>query len=439
MFNQYGRGFNQNNAGQRPFNNFGRGGNGAFSDNCAFSKGFGYQGYQGHIAYPEPTQSDHVPGIPFGSFYSSPSNPAAFNCYNGVNNDQKFNQNQNSVAPFISSPEVIEDPSWYIDSGASSHITNDSGKLLDFQPYFGSEELLVGNGNGLKIKHIGSVLLATYSHKPLLLNHVLHVPHITKNLLSVSQLLTDNNVLVEFVDNLCLIKARNSGILLLRGIAKEGLYQIQDVISSNFEVSKSTLSAYYSQIPTHKHLSMFATLSTPDESSFSSSQSKTLASSSNVVWKPTAMSVSNHSVDVNLLHQRLGHPAIHILKTVMKHCNTFADLNKTSNLLFCTACQLGKNHLQHFGSVKTKTTAPLQLIYADLWGPSHITSTQGYNYYLSILDDFSRFTWLFPLKAKSDALQVFTMFKTFIEQHLDRKIKIVQTDWGANLDLFLPY
>ena len=238
VFNQYGRGFNQNNAGQRPFNNFGRGGNGAFSGNCAFSKGFGYQGYQGHTVYPEPIQSDHVAGIPFGSFHSGPSNPAAFNCYNGVNNDQKFNQNQNSVAPFISSPEVIEDPSWYIDSGASSHITNDSGKLLDLQPYFGSEELLVGNGNGLKIKHIGSVLLATYSHKPLLLNHVLHVHHITKNLLSVSQLLTDNNVLVEFVDNFCLIKARNTRILLLRGIANEGLYQIQDVISSNLEVSK---------------------------------------------------------------------------------------------------------------------------------------------------------------------------------------------------------
>ncbi|GAY67441.1 hypothetical protein CUMW_256510, partial [Citrus unshiu] len=83
VFNQYGRGFNQNNAGQRPFNNFGRGGNGAFSGNCAFSKGFGYQGYQGHTAYPEPTQSDHVVGIPFGSFHSGPSNPAAFNCYNG--------------------------------------------------------------------------------------------------------------------------------------------------------------------------------------------------------------------------------------------------------------------------------------------------------------------------------------------------------------------
>lgn len=72
----------------------------------------------------------------------------------------------------------------------------------------------------------------------------------------------------------------------------------------------------------------------------------------------------------------------------------------------------------HFDSVEAKTSAPLQVIYADLWGPSHVCSTQGYNYYLSILDDYSRFTRIFPLSAKSDALEVFTNFKIFIEKHL---------------------
>lgn len=82
----------------------------------------------------------------------------------------------------------------------------------------------------------------------------------------------------------------------------------------------------------------------------------------------------------------------------------------------------------HFNSIETKTTAPLQLIYANLWGPSHISSTKGYNYDLYILDDFSRFTWIFPLSAKSDALEVFSNFKLFIEKHLQHQIKIDQTD-----------
>ena len=114
----------------------------------------------------------------------------------------------------------------------------------------------------------------------------------------------------------------------------------------------------------------------------------------------------------------------------------FAGINKTPKIAFCDACQFGKNHLKHFDSVITKTTAPLQLLYADLWGPSHTISTQGYSYYLSILDDYSRFTWIFPLKAKSDSLQVFTDFKTFIEKHLERRIKTVQTDWGGEFRSF---
>lgn len=68
--------------------------------------------------------------------------------------------------------------------------------------------LLVGNGNRLHIYNIYSIFLTRLAHEPLLLNHVLHVPRITKNLLSVSQLLIANNVIVEFIANFCFIKAR---------------------------------------------------------------------------------------------------------------------------------------------------------------------------------------------------------------------------------------
>ena len=84
--------------------------------------------------------------------------------------------------------------------------------------------MLVGNGSSLHIKQIGSVLLATTAHEPLLLSHVLYVPQITKNLLSVSKLLADNNVTIDFLENCCFVKARSLGTMLLRGIVKEGLY-----------------------------------------------------------------------------------------------------------------------------------------------------------------------------------------------------------------------
>lgn len=102
--------------------------------------------------------------------------------------------------------------------------------------------------------------------------------------------------------------------------------------------------------------------------------------------------VAMQSINVNVFYMRLEYPTPYILKTILKACNGSTGFNKIDSLSFYTACQYGKNHMLHFNSIETKTTTPLQLIYADLCGPSHISSTKGYNYYLSILDDFSRFT-----------------------------------------------
>lgn len=94
----------------------------------------------------------------------------------------------------------------------------------------------------------------------------------------------------------------------------------------------------------------------------------------------STLSMIASSLDIKLLHKRLGHPAVQILHNVIKNWNKFTVFNKNKSLLFYNACHQGKNHRLHFNSVSTKTTEPLQLVYADFWGFSHITSTQGYSY-----------------------------------------------------------
>lgn len=84
------------------------------------------------------------------------------------------------------------------------------------------------------------------------------------------------------------------------------------------------------------------------------------------IFTLVAMQVSSLSVNVGLLYKRLGHPASHALKCVLKSCNPSADVNEIHKLIFCNACQYGKNHLQHFNSIDTETTEPLQLLYIDL-------------------------------------------------------------------------
>lgn len=89
--------------------------------------------------------------------------------------------------------ELQYDSSWYVDSGATNHITNVMNNLQLSAPYSGNEQVAVGNGNQLPIHSIGkSSLPSTHSSTSLFLNNILYVPKITKNLISISQFTKDN-------------------------------------------------------------------------------------------------------------------------------------------------------------------------------------------------------------------------------------------------------
>lgn len=100
----------------------------------------------------------------------------------------------------------------------------------------------------------------------------------------------------------------------------------------------------------------------------------------------------------SIWHDRLGHPNSHVLQLVLKHCN-IPTINK--NLLeFCSACAAGKsNRLPSFPS-NSVNSFRLELVYSDLWGPSHVPSTNGYLYYITFVDAFSKITWIFHLNQR---------------------------------------
>ena len=74
---------------------------------------------------------------------------------------------------------------------------------------------------------------------------------------------------------------------------------------------------------------------------------------------------------------------------------------------------------------------PLQLVRTDVWGPAPIPSISGFRYYVLFVDDFSRYSWLYPLYNKSDVYDVFISFKTKVENLLEHKIKILRSDGGG--------
>ena len=128
----------------------------------------------------------------------------------------------------LSQPSLTN-PGWFVNSEAINHITSNLNNLSLHAPYNVSDKIFDGNGKQLTISNVdlGQLYTQTKPTSIIALPHVLHVPYMKKNLISVSQLTNDHNVIAEFHSFMCLIKDKSSGLVLLRGRLKDGLYQLE--------------------------------------------------------------------------------------------------------------------------------------------------------------------------------------------------------------------
>jgi hypothetical protein len=127
-------------------------------------------------------------------------------------------------------------------------------------------------------------------------------------------------------------------------------------------------------------------------------------------------------------HARLGHPSSQVVQSIL-----FLNKIPYSKLLdssVCNACQLVKSHKLPYSLSTHRSTRPLELVFSDVWGPAP-TFVGGYKYYISFIDDFSKFSWIYLLHNRSEVAQIFLQFQAHVERLLETKIKFVQSDWGG--------
>jgi len=136
-------------------------------------------------------------------------------------------------------------------------------------------------------------------------------------------------------------------------------------------------------------------------------------------------------------HARLRHPALRTVKAILSKFHLAVTKNK--HFAVCHTCQLGKSHKLPFHLSTSVLSSPFQLLFMDVWGPLPTEFVRGNKYYLSIIDDFSKFIWLFPLNAKSQVAHTFINFQLQIERYFDCKIKSVQTDFGDKFQALKSY
>jgi transposase InsO family protein len=263
---------------------------------------------------------------------------------------------------------------WFLDTGASAHMTPTHSTLDQSTTYTGKDCVIVGNGASLPITHTGKISPSPDLH----LLDVLVVPHLTKNLLSISKLTRDFPLSVTFTNNFFTVQDRRTGRVVATGKRDGGLYVLERGIPAFISVLKNkSLHASY-----------------------------------------------------DLWHSRLGH----VNHSIISFLNKKGQLYLTSLLpspTLCETCQLAKSHRLPYSRNEHRSSNVLDLIHCDLWGPSPVKSNLGFDYYVLFIDDYSRFTWLYPLKFKSDFFATFIRFQKFVENQHSARIKNFQSDGGT--------
>lgn len=257
---------------------------------------------------------------------------------------------------------------WIIDSGANQHMTNSTNKMFCVVDV--SElHLTVGHLNGTmaKITNVGNLRL----NDKVVLFDVLVVPEYSVSLLSVHKLIKDSKLTIGFDETTCYIQDLKKESVLGTGSEFGGLY-IFDNMSTCLAVSNQ------SEFP--------------------------VCHVSKEVW-----------------HNRLGHPANQVLK-LLKGSLNLTNINHESP---CEICHKAKQSRESFPLSEHKSTVFGQLIHLDVWGSYKVISREGFRYFLTIVDDYSRSVWVYMLKTKDEVFSIFVNFYNLVLTQFDKKIKVI--------------
>lgn len=260
---------------------------------------------------------------------------------------------------------------WYIDSGASRHMTFDSHCLTNITKSTISD-ILAANNEQMKVKCVGNAKLR-FGGNDVDVNDVLLVPDLSTNLLSVAQIVKKGNK-VMFDDTGCEI-VNASGHRLAKIDSSCGVYKIESQAAQCL-LSKQKVSP--------------------------------------MTW-----------------HRRLGHlNFVDMCKMKNGSAKGISFDGESSELSQCVVCCKGKQTRASFKHTGRRATGVLDLIHSDLCGPMETMSFGGARYFLTFVDDFTHKAFVYLLKTKDEVFNKFKEFKQLVENQKGKKIKSIRTDNG---------
>ncbi|CAI5992115.1 unnamed protein product [Closterium sp. NIES-64] len=277
---------------------------------------------------------------------------------------------------------------WWIDSGASHNFTPYAS---DFKSKLQPPEVRgvrLGDGRVVKAVGMGEVPVVGAGGQLLRIQKVHLVPEMHTRLLSVPHL-TSRDVIVTFKGKRCVLQ-RGERVLAI-GEKERG----RD----------------------HGLVRMFLPLA-------QGTQGSALAAKSSSSFSP-----------LTLAHRRLGHTAPTTLQQMARGNSVlgFEIGGGNTDCSPCEPCLLGKSARKPFPHEASRALGPLDEVHMDLWGPVRTPSLGGAVYVLSLIDNFTRRVWSFPLPNKESAIvaKVLRQCHKDVELECGRKLKAVRSDRGG--------
>uniref|UniRef100_A0A251SDS7 Putative zinc finger, CCHC-type n=1 Tax=Helianthus annuus TaxID=4232 RepID=A0A251SDS7_HELAN len=284
-------------------------------------------------------------------------------------------ETDDSMFMILNMEETVNDDHWYLDSGCSNHMTGNRDLFITLDESI-RKEVRTGDDKKLEVLGSGEVMIIIQGRSKRIQN-VFYVKGLRHNLLSVGQLIK-KGYMVKFQEGKCIIK---------------------DVRNETLGVIRMTNNKMFPLNP-GKDLTLALTMTTKETST---------------LW-----------------HKRYGHVNLDTLADMGNKDLVYGLPKISRDISICEGCISGKQARKGFpNKTKWQATKPLQLIHSDICGPMRTESISGCRYFITFIDDYSRKTWVYFLKLKSEALNYFKLFKALTENQSDHMIKTLRTDRGG--------
>ena len=130
-----------------------------------------------------------------------------------------------------------------------------------------------------------------------------------------------------------------------------------------------------------------------------------------------------------LWHLRLGHINLNRIQRLVRD-GPLGSL-VLEPLPTCESCLEGKMIKGQFFAKGQRAKELLELVHSNVYGPINIQARGGYEYFVTFVDDYSRFGYVYLMHRKSDAFDFFREFKTEAEKQTGKSLKALQLDRGG--------